>query len=112
MGQRLELILLLKGERIARGRRVAGTGYTEGECCTHWVPGLGAGCLQLWAGVTHPQEVVQFPHGHLLGSVHSLEHLLLMLVGKRKAGTEQQAVQSVCLSVCLCVPLRVETRRV
>lgn len=49
--------------------------------------------LGAWAGsrvspimgwVTHPQEVVQFPHGHLLGSVHSLEHLLLMLLREER----------------------------
>lgn len=74
--------------------------------------------LRRWAWVTHPQEAVQFPHGHLLGSVHSLENLLLML---RVEGTLSglpwalaQAV-SVCLSlydsivvslsVCVCLSL-------
>ena len=89
MGQRLELILLLNGEWMTRGR-LQGQGALwvnddHREVTTHWVPGLGSGHPQRQARATHPQEAVQFPHGHLLGSVHSLEHLLLML-GKREGG--------------------------
>lgn len=120
MGQRLELILLLNGKRVARGRRAAGTGCTEGnaecgEVSTHRVPGLGPGHHQRWAGATHPQEAVQFTHGHLLGSVHSLEHLLLVLGGREEVGAEPQAVQSnlsVCPFICLCVSLHVGQRPV
>lgn len=62
--------------------------------------------LRRWAWVTHPQEAVQFPHGHLLGSVHSLENLLLMLrVEGTLSGLPWALAQalSVCLSVSLCL---------
>lgn len=70
---------------------------------THWVPGLGAGHPQRRAGATYPQETVQFPHGHLLGSVHSLKHLLLMLGGKGRWALSPRLCSPTCLSVCLCV---------
>lgn len=31
---------------------------------------------------THPDETVQLPHGHLLGPLHGLQHLLLMLLSQ------------------------------
>lgn len=77
---------------------------------THWVPGLGAGHPQRRAGATYPQETVQFPHGHLLGSVHSLKHLLLMLGGKGRWALSPRLCSPTCLSVCLCVFLHVEDR--
>jgi hypothetical protein len=76
------------------------------EVSTHCVPGLGAGHLLRPAGATYPQEAVQFPHGHLLGSVHSLEHLLLMLGPKGMWALSHRLCSptlSVCLSVCLSV---------
>lgn len=66
---------------------------------THWVPGLGAGHPQRRAGATYPQETVQFPHGHLLGSVHSLKHLLLMLGGKGRWALSPRLCSPTCLSV-------------
>lgn len=95
--QRLELILLLKGERMARGAGGGDWGVRRGN------EGVS---LRWWAWVTHPQEAVQFPHGHLLGSVHSLENLLLMLrVEGTLSGLPWALAQALSVSVCLSMPL-------
>lgn len=62
--------------------------------------------LRRWAWETHPQEAVQFPQGHLLGSVHSLENLLLVLrVEGTLSGLLWALAQAVSLSVSLSVAL-------
>lgn len=46
--------------------------------------------------MTHPNEAVQLPHGHLLGPLHGLEHLLLMLGGR--VGTRVALPGHACVS--------------